>query len=567
MKHYGDITKIKGNEVETVDIITGGSPCQDLSIAGKRAGLSGERSGLFMEQIRIIKEMREKEIQSGKTADDIRPRYMVWENVPGAFSSNKGEDFRAVLEETAKVKDPTITIPGFKKWTNAGVIVGNGFSIAWRTHDAQFWGVPQRRKRISLVADFNGNTAPEILFEPNGVQGDIKESGKPWESSATDVEGRVGTAISFQERGGKPGGGKGILIQNERLTAIRTNQNQYVCREEPLLLESNQNHATVQTNGISTTLPASMGMGGGYVPMVSYSTQACGDRDNPSQSYMEEKAYTIPSNPMSDRGQAVCQPMVIQRRFSNVNVLPGDVSPTLEAAGGGGGGNLPIITTSHGGYMINADDSDIAHTLQATDYKDAQVVSYGISGFGSYTDSVSSIRASGGDNGYGSENLICARDYKGVGNEYVSENKCIVEPYQNVVGSLCARDYKGVAIVRRTTPLECERLQGYEDGYTDIGDWIDSKGKKHKGDADAPRYKALGNSIALPFWEWLAKRMVSQYDRPTEMASLFDGIGGFPVVYSRCGCRPVWASEVDSFCIAVTKRRFPDEEMEKCNNT
>ena len=207
MKHYGDITKIKGNEVETVDIITGGSPCQDLSIAGKRAGLSGERSGLFMEQIRIIKEMREKEIQSGKTADDIRPRYMVWENVPGAFSSNKGEDFRAVLEETAKVKDPTITIPGFKKWTNAGVIVGNGFSIAWRTHDAQFWGVPQRRKRISLVADFNGNTAPEILFEPNGVQGDIKESGEPGKSSAADVEGRVGTAISFQERGGKPGGG------------------------------------------------------------------------------------------------------------------------------------------------------------------------------------------------------------------------------------------------------------------------------------------------------------------------------------------------------------------------
>lgn len=210
MKHYGDITKIKGSEVPVVDIITGGSPCQDLSIAGKRAGLQGERSGLFMEQIRIIKEMREKELQSGKTVNDIRPRYMVWENVPGAFSSNAGEDFRAVLEETAKVKDPTIIIPGFKKWTNAGCIMGDGFSIAWRVHDAQFWGVPQRRKRIALVADFNGNTAPEILFEREGLSRDSSESEGEKQGTTTDVKRSVGTAISFQERGGKPGGGNGM---------------------------------------------------------------------------------------------------------------------------------------------------------------------------------------------------------------------------------------------------------------------------------------------------------------------------------------------------------------------
>jgi DNA (cytosine-5)-methyltransferase 1 len=115
-------------------------------------------------------------------------------------------------------------------------------------------------------------------------------------------------------------------------------------------------------------------------------------------------------------------------------------------------------------------------------------------------------------------------------------------------------------VVRRLTPLECERLQGYPDGWTDIGDWIDSKGKKHKGDSDAPRYKALGNSIALPFWEWMAERIVAQYDRPTTMASLFDGIGGFPLVFSRCGCTPVWASEIEEFPIAVTKVRFPEEE-------
>lgn len=195
MKHLGDITKISGYNAPVVDVITGGSPCQDLSIAGKRAGLQGERSGLFMEQIRIIKEMRERDLQNGTPINDIRPRYMVWENVPGAFSSNKGEDFRAVLEETAKVKDPTISIPGYKKWTNAGCIMGDGFSIAWRTHDAQFWGVPQRRKRISLVADFNGDTAPQILFESYGVQGDIEKGREQGEGTSQDVEGRVDKPI------------------------------------------------------------------------------------------------------------------------------------------------------------------------------------------------------------------------------------------------------------------------------------------------------------------------------------------------------------------------------------
>ena len=115
------------------------------------------------------------------------------------------------------------------------------------------------------------------------------------------------------------------------------------------------------------------------------------------------------------------------------------------------------------------------------------------------------------------------------------------------------------AIVRRLTPLECERLQGYPDGWTDIGEWTDSKGKKHK-DADSPRYKALGNSIALPFWEWMAQRICNQYDRPVEMASLFDGIGGFPLVFSRCGGKPIWASEIEEFPMAVTKIRFKEEE-------
>ena len=180
MKHYGDITQLHGDSLPIVDIVTGGSPCQDLSVAGKRAGLDGERSGLFMEQIRLIKELREHD-RTNKGADvDIRllkPRFMVWENVPGAFSSNGGEDFRIVLEETAKVAERDACIPRLEKWTPSGCIMGNGWSIAWRVHDAQFWGVPQRRKRIALVADFGGSTAPEILFERKGMSGDTPESG------------------------------------------------------------------------------------------------------------------------------------------------------------------------------------------------------------------------------------------------------------------------------------------------------------------------------------------------------------------------------------------------------
>jgi len=191
VKHYGDITKINGADVEPVWIITGGSPCQDLSIAGRRAGLDGERSGLFMEQIRIIKEMREYDRSVRGSVDDIRcirPRFMVWENVPGAFSSNNGEDFRVVLEETAKVADENAVIPRPEngKWTPSGCILGNGWSIAWRTTDNQFWGTPQRRRRIALVADFAGECAPEILFERKSVSGDIEPIREKGEETSRD---------------------------------------------------------------------------------------------------------------------------------------------------------------------------------------------------------------------------------------------------------------------------------------------------------------------------------------------------------------------------------------------
>ena len=469
MKHYGDITKISGHNVPIVDIVCGGSPCQDLSVAGKREGLSGKRSGLFMEQLRIIKEMREKDaaekLSMSKPNEYIRPRFMVWENVPGAFSSNKGEDFRIVLEETAKVVERNACIPGPPnkgKWSPSGCIMGNGWSIAWRVHDAQFWGVPQRRKRISLVADFAGGAAPEILFERKGVSGDITESGEPGKDATTDVRSGIeetSRAVSFQERAGKPGGGKGILIQNERTGALSTLNNQSV------------------VYGIS-----------------SYNSNAMKSSNPHSGIYEAETTRTLDNNggnPACNQGGMA---VVLENHpnDSRVKIREDGKVQTLSSRMGTGGGNVP------------------------------KCVSYANDAYDKWSESEkgASLRASGGIYGGGSESLA--------------------------VGS----------VVRRLTPLECERLQGYPDGWTDIGEWYDSKGKKHK-EADSPRYKALGNSIALPFWQWMAERMCKYIENPT-MASLFDGIGGFPLVFSRCGCVPVWASEIEEFPIAVTKIRFPE---------
>lgn len=181
MVHVGDITQLNGAKLPPVDIICGGSPCQDLSVAGARAGLSGARSGLFMEQIRIVKEMRDADIHRGRTGVSVRPRFMVWENVPGAFSSGepKGEDFRVVLEEIVGIKKAGIHVPKPYPWgwQSAGrIILGDDFTLAWRVLDAQYWGVAQRRKRIFLVADFGGRSADKILFDPESLPGYFAQS-------------------------------------------------------------------------------------------------------------------------------------------------------------------------------------------------------------------------------------------------------------------------------------------------------------------------------------------------------------------------------------------------------
>lgn len=216
MKHYGDIRKLSGYDLPVVDVITGGSPCQNLSVAGNRTGLQGEESGLFFEQIRIVKEMREHDRATGRSDEFVRPRYMVWENVPGAFNSNKGQDFQIVLNEIVKIvcKDaPDVLVPKQGGWSKAGCIMGYGdsgcpFSIAWRLHDAQFWGAtqyvngrmltrgtPQRRKRIALVADFNGVSAGEILFERKGLHWHSETSGEAGKSSPGGIEDSTGATV------------------------------------------------------------------------------------------------------------------------------------------------------------------------------------------------------------------------------------------------------------------------------------------------------------------------------------------------------------------------------------
>ena len=258
MKHLGNITAIDGKRVPSVDVVIGGSPCQDLSMAGKRQGLSGERSGLFLEQIRIVKEMRRADAERGSRGRFIRPRYMVWENVVGAFSSNNGNDFRTAIEETAKIADPATVIPRPAKgeWDTNGCIVGDRWSIAYRVLDAQFWGVPQRRRRIALVADFGGESAPEILFVRKSVCGDIgpgEQEGKtlaPGIGNGLDPENRIDAAGFLPLAGAKAGsigyqpeqaptltaGQKAAVLENYGSKSVRrlTELELSACKDSPM---------------------------------------------------------------------------------------------------------------------------------------------------------------------------------------------------------------------------------------------------------------------------------------------------------------------------------------------
>lgn len=529
MRHLGDITKIHGDLIDPVDCITGGSPCQDLSIAGKRAGLAGERSGLFMEMIRIIKEMRD-------ATNGEYPKFAIWENVKGAFSSNKGEDFRCVLEEFAHIVEADVTIPRPSgkngKWSKSGAISGNGWSLAWRLFDAQYWGVPQRRQRIALVVDFRGQCAAEILFERTSLSGNTDKSIQTWKEAAGLTQNgtagndrMVGTGnfcvCSWDAtRDGQSKAGTEEIERKtgEKGTFARTFPEETAqtfavdCRNQRMEAEISGTIQAKENGGYSLN----------YQNPIMYNPQVMSVLTKQiSQTVTYECAGTLGANDYKEP-QAICIPVLNDQGGSVMNVSY-DVTGTLRAQEHG---HQPIVFDARGNG-----DGKIAPTItgdhenRITDYT-AIILHQNASG---------EVRASEVAHTLSTNSNASGR------NTPVLVEKTIRW------------------IVRRLTPVECERLQGYPCGWTDIGEWTDSKGKKHKP-ADSPRYKALGNSIALPQWFWIVQKMRPYIGKNPTLGSLFDGIGGFPLVWETTYGKGTakWASEIEEFPIAVTKVRFSE---------
>lgn len=521
MVHLGDIKKI--HDPPFVDCITFGSPCQDLSIAGKRAGLSGERSGLFMEAVRIIKEMR---CHSG----GAYPTFAIWENVPGAFSSNSGKDFHAVLEELARIEGPEISIPRPKngKWAKAGVVCGDGWSIAWRTFDAQFWGVPQRRRRIALVLDLRGQRAGEILFERTGVSGDSEPSIPTWKGIARNpadgaaghdrVVALQGSLVDRSEKSGPDGPG---FRTDGKCFTLNTRDKHVVCLQGNMIdREIRQNGSGFSESEAMFTLNATDRHG---VCCAAF-TAGQGAKAN-GIGWAEEQPPTLRTD-----GGLTAMPTVLCRAHGQANAeMLEDCAPTLNC-----NHEQPIVFESH--------SQDARYTQQRNT-----------------SPACTAQWETGGNNmPLVAETIDCRNNRSNgdlSGTIQAKENGGYSLNYINPVALKSLR-----WIVRRLTPTECERLQGFPDGWTDIGEWTDSKGKRHKP-ADSPRYKALGNSIALPQWWWIVCKMAQYLPDLATLGSLFDGIGGFPLVWETLHGKEsaVWASEIEEFPIAVTKRRFPEE--------
>ena len=604
IKHYGDVSKLDGRDMEPVDIITFGSPCQDMSIAGKREGLDGNRSGLFYQAIRIIKEMREK--NNGE-----KPRYIVWENVQGAFSSNKGEDFRCVLESVCRIADETVSVPPVNKWAGAGHIMGTGFSVAWRTLDAQYWGVPQRRKRIYLVADFAGGSAGKILFESEGVSGYSAEGFRAWQGTAPGAANGVDpSSIGFDGYNGcltadksatlgvncgMSTGRNGVLLKDqgaasrsvgfeeEKSPTLSTDANHVgvVCLNDPggermdvtegktSTLRAGANHPPLVFENhsqdsrytgpldVAQTVLSTFGMGGNNQPFVVETPKTLKIRsgcdgggkepriqddksatlginndqtlfqpkvygicsktshsmlsDNPKSGFYEaETTRTLDANggsPVCNQGgMAVVEPVPFtQNQRDEVRTL-GDKTGVLNAAAG-----TKQQTYILQGSMIGRSDKngpqgsgvneDVSFTLDATD---RHAVAYGKDS--RYTASKALFFMSAHEK---VADTLVATDYK--------------DP--PLINDKDGADY----IVRRLTPTECARLQGFPDWWcNDLGTekptdeemyfWyqvfetyrdVTNPGGKMKTSSqirkwlqdpasDSAEYKMWGNGVALP---------------------------------------------------------------------
>ena len=506
MIHVGDITKLDGAKLPPVDVICGGSPCQDLSVAGLRKGLAGERSGLFMDQVRIVKEMRAEDERRGVSDDFIRPRYLVWENVPGAFSSANGEDFRAVIEEIVHIKDSTCHVPrpDTGRWESAGAaILGDQFSLAWRVLDAQYWGVAQRRRRIFLVADFGGLTAPKILFEQERLPGDPAEGqdqGKgvtaaAGNSSADSGGSRVAEEkqvdifavhIDQREETINLNGISGALmatinLQMQTFVAGRMRKFESAEKEECLCLNDQGGERMDVSVDVTATLRAGMS---GHPPLVMGIQQGSAGAEETPDPALTEEAETGGNN-----HQILFENHGIDARYTG----PHEVAPTMSARYGTGGNNVPLVSDMPESYCIAGNiidrevqnggnglgcQPDISYTLTSADRHAVFSRQRSDEFLQNRVTATQSARQH-----KDATDLVCEpyqntvgtigyTDHKGINNQYVSEDKCIVENRK---------------LIRRLTPLECERLQGFPDHWTDI-----------PGASDSARYKALGNSVAIP---------------------------------------------------------------------
>ena len=522
MKHYGDISQMDGGKIETVDIITFGSPCQDMSIAGRRDGLDGSRSSLFYEALRIIKEMR-------CATDGRYPRYIVWENVPGAFSSNKGEVFKAVLEAVIGIAEPNAQVPMPEKarWPYADIYMGDGWSVAYRTLDAQYWGVPQRRRRIYLVADLAGGSAGKILFESEGLSGYSAESFRSWQRTAGSAE-------------------KGAYPTVAGALTARYDSSPCVDRGQTIVVTALENHpldsrVKLSEDGNVQTLTSRIGTGGNNVPLVMKIRSGC-EGGGKGALIQENKSATLSCNndqtlfepcgwdggqvsptltkqnaggnqrmPDKDNFTCVLQPFGICSKDSNVmksdnphsGIYEAETARTLDGNGGNPscnqGGIAVVESYAIQGSMIGRDDKngphgdgineDVSFTLNTVDRHAVYAMTTG-----SYTQVEKDTSPT-----------IMARDYK--------------DPNAICMG----HGYT----VRRLTPTECARLQGFPDNWcADLGTekptdeemyfwhkvfktYSEGTGCKMKSDkqiakwlkdpySDSAEYKMWGNGVALP---------------------------------------------------------------------
>ena len=574
MKHYGDVSRLNGANLEPVDIITFGSPCQDMSVAGRRAGLDGSRSNLFYEAVRIAKEMRE-------ATNGRYPTWLCWENVPGAFSSNGGCDFKAVLDEIRRIKEPEADTPRPARWPNAGCILANDHSIAWRVFDAQYWGVPQRRKRIYLVADLAGQRAGKVLFESEGLSGYTPQGFRSWQGSAGAAEegahpAGVGTdgyngaiadiAATLGVNCGMSTGRNGVMVLNDQggsfmavsedvTGTLRSQMDGHppvvVDTPDAIAVENHptDSRVTVSGDGKVQTLTSRMGTGGNNVPLVMKIRCGC-EGGGKGPLIQKDKSGTLATN----NDQTLFVPTVYGICAKDSNAMKSDnpnsgfyeaeTTRTLDANGGNpvcNQGGMAVVAVQ--GSMIGRSDrngpqgcgfgGDVSFTLDATD---RHAVAYGIDratyNMGQNAQFAPCIETE-------VEPPMLAKGPGAVAHPVYSTSKSSYHTLaeEDIVNTLVATDYKDPPtvteepyyIVRRLTPTECARLQGFPDWWCagleteepaeeEIEFWrevfethrlVTGSAAKPKTrvqivkwlkdpHADSAEYKLWGNGVALP---------------------------------------------------------------------